>query len=446
MQEIVPELKKHKMSLMVIIFIVWSYVANGCYGLEGGIASAGPGLLILLLVVMAFTWGYPLALVAAEFGSAIPLEGGAYKWCHISMGEFWGFQNAWSNMLATLSTSAVFPVLAENYLSQFLTISPIESTAIKVFIVLIFAYINIRGVQEIGLVTTIFSIFILGTFAIVSVIGFMHWHYNPVSPFMPHGQSLISCLAFAIPLCIWEYSSFECMGTMAGEVENVQVIPKAVMLAIPLIILSYLIPTVASLAAVGHWQDWATTGGISYSNVMALGGWAAVGLGVIFLASAMISNCSLYNVFLASGSRSLYAVADDKLAPPFLMKINKRYGTPYVSVIVYSLILLPLLWLPYQVLVTASVVLSSYYYLLIFTGVVKLRIKQPELARPFKIALGVKGLIALLIIPSIVILVPVFINGWDGFLVGLGGVASGVIIFYIFKKLYGGITADKETF
>ena len=110
-----------------------------------------------------------------------------------------------------------------------------------------------------------------------------------------------------IAICIWMYCGYECISTIAGEVKNPQVIPKGLIIAMPLIALTYVLPTMAGLASVGSWEDWATTGEgtVGYADVLTQFMGPAWGIG--FLVVAVISQCAIFNTYLASGSRdSLY--------------------------------------------------------------------------------------------------------------------------------------------
>ncbi|MCE2604275.1 hypothetical protein LH384_34865, partial [Pseudomonas aeruginosa] len=69
---------------------------------------------------------------------------------------------------------------------------------------------------------------------------------------------------------MWMYSGYESMSTIAGEVSNPQVIPKATLITVPLIAAVYIIPTIASLGSLGQWQNWTPDGdGVGYGDVVA---------------------------------------------------------------------------------------------------------------------------------------------------------------------------------
>jgi len=71
-------LKQHEMKTSTVVFMVFCLCAAGAYGIEEMIPQAGPGLTLVMLIVLPFLWSTPMGLVAAELGSALPQEGGYY--------------------------------------------------------------------------------------------------------------------------------------------------------------------------------------------------------------------------------------------------------------------------------------------------------------------------------------------------------------------------------
>ena len=68
-------LKKYRMTTSTIVFMIFCLCAAGAYGIEDMIPQAGPGLTLVMLIVLPFVWSTPMGLVASELGSAIPEEG-----------------------------------------------------------------------------------------------------------------------------------------------------------------------------------------------------------------------------------------------------------------------------------------------------------------------------------------------------------------------------------
>src|SRR5210317_1783293 len=222
-----PGLKKHQISTSTVVFMIFCLCAAGAYGIEDMIPQAGPGLTLVMLMVLPFLWSTPMGLVASELGSAIPQEGGFYKWVQRACGEFWGFQAGWWRTISIYVDNTIYVVLAGSYVASVVALTPTEEYLIKASMIVFFTYINIRGIRDVGFVSSTISILVMIAFAMVAVVGFATWQSNPFEPFTPPDQTLVQSIGAGIAIGIWMYSGYESMSTMAGEIEDQQVIPKA---------------------------------------------------------------------------------------------------------------------------------------------------------------------------------------------------------------------------
>ena len=154
----------------------------------------------------------------------------------------------------------------------------------------------------------------------VTVVGFIYGDTNPVEPFMPEGQSLIESLGVGLAIGMWMYSGFASVTTISGELENPKTMGKGILIALPVVIITYMLPTLASLSAVGPWDAWGTEG-VSYGDVLAL---VSPALKVAFVFVAIIASLSIYNAYISTGSRVFFVMAADGTAPKALTKCNKK--------------------------------------------------------------------------------------------------------------------------
>ncbi len=440
MSSVTKDLKKHKLSTATVFCMIFCMVCAGSYGIEDMIPASGPGLTILLLIVLPFFWSIPQGLVAAELGSAIPEEGGYYRWISRALGEYWGFQACWWRTVSIYVDSTLYVILSVSYISSMVNMTGWQEFVLKVFFILAFSYINIRGLTVVGRVASYFSIIVIGSFLALIMVGFANWQYNPVVPFIPPGQSGLESVGLGIAICMWMYAGYESMSTMAGEMENPQVISRATILSVPAIMLLYILSTIACLAAVGNWQMWGVEEGISFGSVSYLLGYPA--LGSVFVITAVIANLSMYNSYLASGSRGFFALADDNLCPRFFKKLHPKYKTPHTAIIVMAITNLILCEVGFDTLVVIDVFLLMFAYILIYIAAVVLRKKEPDLKRPFKIPLGTKGLAIMCTPPIILAVLALFTNGYSYFIGGCIGVISGPVVYYFCKKKYGGFDGN----
>ncbi len=430
-------LQQHEMKTSTVVFMIFCLCSAGCYGIEEMIPQAGPGLTLVMLIVLPFLWSTPMGLVAAELGSALPQEGGYYKWVQRACGEFWGFQAGWWRTISVYFDNTLYIVLAGSYLGSVLNLTGLEEYLFKASVIIFFTYINIRGIRDVGAVSTIISILVLVAFALVAAVGFAQWQTNPFVPFIPPDQTLLQSVGYGLVIGMWIYSGYESMSTVAGELKDPQVIPRATLISVPLIMAVYILPTMAGIASLGRWSEWAPSGGVTYGDVVTQ---VAPSLGLFFVFIAIISQFSLFNTYVASGSRGFFALADDKLAPGILVRCSKNRGVPYIAVLSLGVFSLIACLFPFSVIVVVDVMLFMSAYALIFISACILRVREGDLPRPFRVPIGNKAFIAMCIPPLIIIFVAFFINGTDYFVGGMAALASGPVMYFIFKRKYGGLS------
>lgn len=434
-------LKKYDMKVSTVVFMIFCLVAAGAYGIEEIVPAAGPGLTILMLIVLPFVWGLPFGMIASELGSVRPQEGGYYKWVQEALGEFWGFQAGWWRTISIYIDNTTYVILAGGYAAAQWDLSRPMEFAIKALMIFVFTYINLRGVKDVGIVSTVLSILVMVAFAMVAICGFTNWT-GDIGPFTPQPVTgmadWILYIGAGISIGMWMYSGYESMSTIAGEVENPQVIPKGTLITIPIIMAVYILPTIAGLGSMGRWEEWAPDGGTGYATVVTTF-WGPA-FGVMFVIVAILAQCSINNTYIASGSRGFFALADDHLAPPILVKCDKKYGVPYVAVLSVAIANLVMCMIPFGVIIVMDVFLLAASYVLVYISAIVLRKKIPSEEYRFKIPGGMGFLYVICIVPMTVAAIAFMINGSDYFIGGMVGLSSGPVMYIIWRKMYGGLT------
>ena len=116
-----PQAKKA--GLFYFVFVMYSYTTGGPFGIEGVVASSGPGMALIYLLTLPFLWCIPMSLVAAELTTAMPVEGGFYRWVRAAFGDFWGFLAGWRNWCAAFLLCSAYAVLFADYLGFYIPLS-----------------------------------------------------------------------------------------------------------------------------------------------------------------------------------------------------------------------------------------------------------------------------------------------------------------------------------
>jgi amino acid transporter len=437
-------LKRVRMRLFTAVVVVFTLTCSGSFGMEDVVSSSGPGLTLLMIVVLPFLWSVPMAFVASEMGSMIPEAGGSYRWVRRAMGEYWSFQSGWWWSLSVFIDSAVYVALALGYIQSQLDLTNWQRWFVGVAIVAVFTIINIRGLELTGWSLTVIQIVVMVPFVIFTIFAFAKGTGAVFTPFMPKGQNVVGSMDLGLAVMMWMYAGWESMSTLAGEIENPQkVIPRALMVATPIVIITYFI-TVAALIRAGGAGNWssmvsdASSGGTDYIVAAKIVGGAF--LGWLMFASAIASNIGLYAGYLASGARPPFQISRDRLLFRFFGVTSKKYGTPWVAILIFAIVNCVLISREFTALIVMDIFLLMFAYILVFISSIVLRIKEPDTPRPFRVPLPTWALAIWVAIPIAIAVFALFVNGSDYLVGGLIGVLSGPIAYLVFKYFYHGTT------
>ncbi|MCQ2546459.1 MAG: APC family permease [Clostridia bacterium] len=433
----VAGMTKVEMKPIQVAFMLYCLVAAGAFGIEDMIPLSGPGLTIIMLIVFAIIWAHPISRVCSELSALMPGEGGIYVWAKETLGEFWGFSMSWWGTVSIYLGISAYVVLITDYASTFIPAltDPTISLVTRLGIIALFMIINMIGLKEASWINTVLAVAILIAFAFVTVVGFANWEYSPVTPVVPEGQSIVDSLGGSIMIVVWMYCGYECISNMAGELKDPGVIPKGFKIVMPIIALSYILPTVAGLVSIGSWEEWGTDG-MGYGDV--LGQCLGYGWGVGFLVIAILSQAAIYNAYVAEGSRGFFVMADDHLAPKFLVMTNKK-GLPVLSILLLSVCTAILCQFDFSTILIMMGPLALMVYVILGLCLLKARkefpveerdcwyIKNPVLAKAFAI------------IPMPIAIIALLVNGTEYFLLGFCSICSAVFAYVIIKWIYKGL-------
>ena len=208
-----------------------------------------------------------------------------------------------------------------------------------------------------------------------------------------------------------------------------------------MVVLTYALPTLAALAALGGWDSWraqhfARVGGELGGAWLA--GWVVVG--------GLLSNASLVNVSILSVSRLPYAMALDRLLPPFLGRTSPRSGAPVASLLlgaaIYSLLTLQ----GFTDLISIYAFLQAANYIMIYLSLLRLRARLPDAPRQFKIGGGRWGL-ALVVGPPMLLLALVICKGEPATIAqGLAAIAVGPLVYFLARLARGRAAAGTPAY
>jgi amino acid transporter len=369
------------MRLLPLVAATYFIVSGGPYGLEDIIGMAGYGRALFLLAIVPLLWSLPTALMVGELASAIPEEGGFYIWVTRALGRFWGFQEAWLSLAASIFDMAIYPTTFTLYLGR---IAPWATAghrglALKLLIVLIATLWNLRGAESVGRGSVRMMAVSLSPFVVLIAIA---WWRVLRGGLHIAGSPLLGehDLGGALSVALWNYMGWDNASTIAQEVENPQRnYPRAMFTSAIAVMLVYMIP-LASMWAVGIPAGRFSTGAWADAATLLAGSWLAV---TVVLAGSL-DGLGTFNALTLTLTRLPYAMAEDGLLPAILRKRTAR-GVPWVSVIACAVGWASALGLTFERLISIDLVLYGGALVLEFLALLMLRIKEPDLVRPFRV-------------------------------------------------------------
>jgi amino acid transporter len=151
----------------------------------------------------------------------------------------------------------------------------------------------------------------------------------------------------------------------------------------------------------------------------------------------MICGIGMANALVLSYSRVPFAMAHDGMMPKWMAKVHPKTGAPWVSIIVCTLAWIACLPLGFDKLIAIDIMVYSFSLLLEFAALIALRVREPELARPFRIKGGIPVLVALSAGPVAVLTLALIENSgeragpFSTLLWGAMLVLAGVAVYFV---------------
>jgi APA family basic amino acid/polyamine antiporter len=435
--------------------------------------AAGPGVTLSFIVAAV---GCAFAgLCYAEFASMIPIAGSAYAYSYVTMGELVAWIIGWALIMEYALGAATVSIAWSEYLNKLLggsipyewCHSPFESftdssgilhagimNAPALVILLLITLLLIKGTQESAMVN---SIIVFVKVSVVLIFIALGWKFiNPAnyvpylipaneppvmdqagkiiadySPWNKHGWGGILGGAGIV---FFAFIGFDAVSTAAQEAKN----PKRDM---PIGILGSLVVCTILYILFGHvltgvtnWKEFVDPekgreASVAYtiSTYMKEYSWLATAVTVAILAGFS----SVILVMLMGQSRIFYTMSNDGLIPKAFGDLHPKFKTPYKSnMILFVFVGAFAAFVPGHVAGDLTSFGTLFAFVLVSIGVWILRVKAPNIERPFRAPLApvVSVLGALICLAMIV--------GLDGqtLKVAFAWMALGLLVYFVYSK------------
>jgi amino acid transporter len=340
-------------------------------------------------------------------------------------------------VFAALYLSAFIPALDEGA-----TILGVDVSAgflqwlVALVMIWFVAWLQVRGSHVTAIFTNSLGILMIIPLAVMAVLGFYAWiksGVTPPLPFLPGDEavnlgSLTAAFSTGLFVVMWNYMGWELPSAAGDEVvEPRKTYARAMAIVLVLAILTYALPVSGALLGGAGEDGRYTIWGIEESEegagiaaeVEAYGvtaeqidswgvssasdatGWEfpqigqviagkitgdvnsplAIFMMTILTISAVLSMTGLFIGNSLGGSRVPFALAEDGMFPAWMVKVHPRHGSPYVAILVVSVIYTVFATNAFAFLVVADVFLQLLVVLAEIAAVWMLRRTDPDRPR-----------------------------------------------------------------
>jgi amino acid transporter len=426
-------------------------VSGGTYGTEEIVSGAGYGHGILILLFLPVLWCLPTAFMIGELSSALPEEGGYYAWVRRGLGNFWGFQEAWLSLAASIFDMAIYPTLFVFYLKQMSPWFGVGNHGVLagLFVVITCAALNLAGIRVVG-ITSLWLFFLLSApFAVIVLLAPVRAGALAAAPHAAEAGAGLGLLG-GVLVAMWNYMGWDNASTIAQEVERPQrTYPRAMIAAVILVSLTYVLPFAAvyfmGVPATAFAEDgsWATVAGLVGGKIMGFE-W----LRFLVVLGGMMSGFGMFNALVMSYSRLPLAMARDGMLPKIFAKTSARTQAPWVAIIACATCWALCLGLGFKRLVTLDIMLYGAALILEFVTLVALRIREPQLKREFRVPGGLAGAVLAGVFPLALLMIALVqsesqsVLGINGLLFGVLIMAAGFALYASTRRLRKRLPAD----
>ena len=376
--------------------------------------------------------------------------------------------------------------------------------SVAVVMIWFVAWLQVRGARTAAIFTNVVGIVMIIPLVILTLIGFYSWIASgstPSLPFLPGGESinfgsLTAAFSTGLFVVMWNYMGWE-LPTAGGDevVEPRKTYPRAMAIVLVLAILTYALPVTASLMGGagedGRYTIWGieeTEEGVGISaEVEGYGvtaeqidewgvssstdatGWEFPQIGQVIAAklsgaadspfavfmvmlltiSAVLSMTGLFIGNSFSGSRVPFALAEDGMFPSWMVKVHPKYGSPYVSILLVSVIYTIFATNAFEFLVVADVFLQLLVVLAEIAAVWVLRRTEPDRPRD-KVPGGMWGLgLASFSLAGVILIAfasQIIEVGWSSIGVSLALMLLGAILYLPIRRMIKPGVPDVDPF
>lgn len=346
------------------------------------------------------------ALCYAELTSAIPEAGGGYAFIRRAFPGLVGFLSGWGLWFAYTVACSLYAAGLASYTHEFLTLyagsfQPMVDAALggrgaivlyTVVMGTLFIGLNVWGAAATGKTEnfiTLAKIAILGVFAAFGLAVAMRTPQDTAGAFFPFFPQGIPAVFIAMGLTFIAFQGYDLIATASEEIKRpARTIPRAIMLALGITIVIYLLIVFVSIGAVRveGMASWQFLGQYKETAIVRAAQNFMPGFGVVLIVvGGLLSTMSALNATILASSRVAFSMGRDKWLPSFFALIHRIRRTPHFAIAITGVLLIVIaVSLPIEALGSAASLVFLLTFALVNLSLIVIRRKHPELKPGFR--------------------------------------------------------------
>ena len=408
------------------------------------VGTMGSMVVVATFIAMVISV-YP-SMLYGEMGAALPYAGGTYKYAQLGLGKAAGTMAGWNfiaSLIAVTSGEALaFSFYFKTIFRAFGIELPISDAVLAMMPIVLFIVTNILGTEMTGKLQNGFMFFFWGV-AIIWFLAMIPSIQMPAYVVLPDAMKTMTPWGFigCVAMIWWCFAGFETCCAMGEEIRYPQInLPRALILS-PFIVFAvnalfqwFLvgITPVSKAAALA-------SANAPFAEAMSAAGILGLPMALLAVGIAFGGDFSTLNASIAVPPRYLYAMAREGSMPKFFAKLHPRYQTPYVSILFLGILSLILTVYPINFVASVSLFADLFYYIIGIAAALGLRIRHPELKRPFT-APGIR-----VGVPVSIVIYFIMMTQLDRYAIVTGIIwcIVGLVVYYICRRIYGEAENEK---
>ncbi|MCH8903138.1 MAG: amino acid permease [Bacteroidetes bacterium] len=431
-----PKLNKSLTLYGLTMVVIGSCVGSGIFLTPAQIAGHLPSAnLILGVWILGGVIAISGALTFAELGAMFPKSGGLYVFLKNAYGDLFGFLYGWATLLVvTTGAIAALCLGCATYINKIIPLGDGGMKLVAIGLIVTVTLINIRGVKFGELFSNVFTglklLGIAGLIALAFVVSKINIEEITKTSSLIEGN-ITGAVGLALIGVIFSYGGFQHASYLAGEAKDpIRTVPRAMIIGTIIVTIVYFLTNLAyiQLLPIEEIAASSSVAADAVETVLPIGG-------LLIAIIIAISTFGTAGIYTMTSPRIYYAMAKDGNFFSALAKVSEKYRTPVFAILLQSAWAIVLLnfWETFENLIAYVLFTDWIFMTLAAISIFVFRIKRKDTPRPYK-TLGYPVVPLIFIVLSIFVLVSTLIGEPSKAFAGLGILAIGTIVFFIFKS------------